>query len=226
MNYQLLGRSGLCVSDLCLGAMTFGEDWGWGTAKANVRLGCISGHIGAPRAAAKREYHSSRLKETESALTQAGNRSGREVPNTSWIFAGYLRSQASRTASAVVSWRWRTSAPRELFLSWTRIDRVEICLPKSRYPEPGGFQAWRRTPFRRQYPSFLPSRRGSGVSFGRRRCRPRQNHDAGGNAVSPRCPRGAAATTFFKGRRYRDRKGHKELLVDILNDKSLVIKRL
>jgi hypothetical protein len=182
--------------------------------------------IGAPRAAAKREYHSSRLKETESALTQAGNRSGREVPNTSWIFAGYLRSQASRTASAVVSWRWRTSAPRELFLSWTRIDRVEICLPKSRYPEPGGFQAWRRTPFRRQYPSFLPSRRGSGVSFGRRRCRPRQNHDAGGNAVSPRCPRGAAATTFFKGRRYRDRKGHKELLVDILNDKSLVINRL
>jgi aryl-alcohol dehydrogenase-like predicted oxidoreductase len=30
MNYQLLGRSGLRVSDLCLGAMTFGEDWGWG----------------------------------------------------------------------------------------------------------------------------------------------------------------------------------------------------
>jgi len=33
MNYQLLGRSGLRVSDLCLGAMTFGEDWGWGAAK-------------------------------------------------------------------------------------------------------------------------------------------------------------------------------------------------
>lgn len=33
MNYQLLGRSGLRVSDLCLGAMTFGEDWGWGSAK-------------------------------------------------------------------------------------------------------------------------------------------------------------------------------------------------
>ena len=30
MNYQLLGRSGLRVSDLCLGTMTFGEDWGWG----------------------------------------------------------------------------------------------------------------------------------------------------------------------------------------------------
>ena len=30
MNYQLLGRSGLRVSDLCLGAMTFGDDWGWG----------------------------------------------------------------------------------------------------------------------------------------------------------------------------------------------------
>jgi aryl-alcohol dehydrogenase-like predicted oxidoreductase len=37
MNYQLLGRSGLRVSDLCLGTMTFGEDWGWGTAKEEAR---------------------------------------------------------------------------------------------------------------------------------------------------------------------------------------------
>src|SRR5271165_840500 len=37
MNYQLLGRSGLRVSDLCLGTMTFGEDWGWGSAKEEAR---------------------------------------------------------------------------------------------------------------------------------------------------------------------------------------------
>jgi aryl-alcohol dehydrogenase-like predicted oxidoreductase len=37
MNYQLLGRSGLRVSDLSLGTMTFGEDWGWGTAKEDAR---------------------------------------------------------------------------------------------------------------------------------------------------------------------------------------------
>jgi aryl-alcohol dehydrogenase-like predicted oxidoreductase len=37
MNYQLLGRSGLRVSDLCLGTMTFGEDWGWGAAKDEAR---------------------------------------------------------------------------------------------------------------------------------------------------------------------------------------------
>ncbi|MBC7793716.1 MAG: aldo/keto reductase, partial [Clostridia bacterium] len=37
MNYQLLGRSGLRVSDLCLGTMTFGEDWGWGAAKEECR---------------------------------------------------------------------------------------------------------------------------------------------------------------------------------------------
>ena len=30
MRYTLLGRSGLRVSELCLGAMTFGEAWGWG----------------------------------------------------------------------------------------------------------------------------------------------------------------------------------------------------
>jgi aryl-alcohol dehydrogenase-like predicted oxidoreductase len=30
MNYHLLGRSGLRVSELALGTMTFGPDWGWG----------------------------------------------------------------------------------------------------------------------------------------------------------------------------------------------------
>ncbi len=30
MRYTLLGRSGLRVSELCLGAMTFGGSWGWG----------------------------------------------------------------------------------------------------------------------------------------------------------------------------------------------------
>jgi aryl-alcohol dehydrogenase-like predicted oxidoreductase len=30
MRYRLLGRSGLRVSELCLGTMTFGKDWGWG----------------------------------------------------------------------------------------------------------------------------------------------------------------------------------------------------
>ncbi|HSN74110.1 MAG TPA: aldo/keto reductase [Anaerolineae bacterium] len=33
MHYRLLGRSGLRVSELCLGTMTFGEDWGWGASK-------------------------------------------------------------------------------------------------------------------------------------------------------------------------------------------------
>ncbi len=33
MRYQLLGQSGLRVSELCLGTMTFGEDWGWGASK-------------------------------------------------------------------------------------------------------------------------------------------------------------------------------------------------
>nr|WP_163500867.1 aldo/keto reductase [Halomonas socia] len=32
--YQLLGRSGLRVSPLCLGTMTFGSDWGWGADEA------------------------------------------------------------------------------------------------------------------------------------------------------------------------------------------------
>jgi aryl-alcohol dehydrogenase-like predicted oxidoreductase len=37
MNFRLLGNSGLRVSEISLGAMTFGEDWGWGTAKDEAR---------------------------------------------------------------------------------------------------------------------------------------------------------------------------------------------
>jgi aryl-alcohol dehydrogenase-like predicted oxidoreductase len=37
MRYKLLGRSGLRVSELCLGAMAFGEDWGWGASQEEAR---------------------------------------------------------------------------------------------------------------------------------------------------------------------------------------------
>ncbi len=37
MRYKLLGNSGLRVSELCLGTMTFGEDWGWGASKEESR---------------------------------------------------------------------------------------------------------------------------------------------------------------------------------------------
>lgn len=37
MRYKLLGNSGLRVSEFCLGTMTFGEDWGWGTGKDDCR---------------------------------------------------------------------------------------------------------------------------------------------------------------------------------------------
>src|ERR1700681_7699 len=37
MRYKLLGRSGLRVSELCLGTMTFGEDWGWGASPEESR---------------------------------------------------------------------------------------------------------------------------------------------------------------------------------------------
>ena len=37
MRYRLLGTSGLRVSELALGTMTFGEAWGWGSAKDEAR---------------------------------------------------------------------------------------------------------------------------------------------------------------------------------------------
>jgi aryl-alcohol dehydrogenase-like predicted oxidoreductase len=37
MKYRLFGNSGLRVSEMSLGAMTFGEDWGWGAPKDEAR---------------------------------------------------------------------------------------------------------------------------------------------------------------------------------------------
>ena len=37
MRYRVLGRSGLKVSEICLGTMTFGEDWGFGASQEESR---------------------------------------------------------------------------------------------------------------------------------------------------------------------------------------------
>ena len=37
MNYRLFGNSGLRVSEISLGTMTFGEEWGWGSGKDEAR---------------------------------------------------------------------------------------------------------------------------------------------------------------------------------------------
>ena len=37
MRYKLMGRSGLRVSELALGTMTFGEEWGWGASEQESR---------------------------------------------------------------------------------------------------------------------------------------------------------------------------------------------
>lgn len=37
MHYRLLGKSGLRVSELCLGTMTFGTEWGWGADQATSK---------------------------------------------------------------------------------------------------------------------------------------------------------------------------------------------
>src|SRR5260370_39756673 len=37
MKYKLLGNSGLRVSEAALGTMTFGDEWGWGSPKAEAQ---------------------------------------------------------------------------------------------------------------------------------------------------------------------------------------------
>lgn len=37
MGYRLFGHTGLRVSELCLGTMTFGQDWGWGASEDECR---------------------------------------------------------------------------------------------------------------------------------------------------------------------------------------------
>jgi aryl-alcohol dehydrogenase-like predicted oxidoreductase len=46
MRYKLLGKSGLRVSELALGTMTFGEDWGWGASK-DVSLKIFNEYVNA-----------------------------------------------------------------------------------------------------------------------------------------------------------------------------------
>ena len=36
-HYRTLGRSGLRISPICLGTMTFGQDWGWGSDESEAR---------------------------------------------------------------------------------------------------------------------------------------------------------------------------------------------
>ncbi|MCW2893409.1 MAG: putative oxidoreductase, aryl-alcohol dehydrogenase like protein, partial [Actinomycetia bacterium] len=39
MRYRLLGKSGVRISEVALGTMTFGEDWGWGASRdASARM--------------------------------------------------------------------------------------------------------------------------------------------------------------------------------------------
>ncbi len=45
-DYRTLGRSGLRVSPLCLGTMTFGSDWGWGADVAESRA-MLDAYLGA-----------------------------------------------------------------------------------------------------------------------------------------------------------------------------------
>ncbi len=48
MNYQLLGRSGLRVSDFCLGTMTFAEDWCWGAPKEEAKKSTDAFRVARP----------------------------------------------------------------------------------------------------------------------------------------------------------------------------------
>ena len=55
-HYVTLGRSGLRVSPLCLGAMTFGEDWGWGSSARSP-----NNHRSVPRPRGQLHRHRQRL---------------------------------------------------------------------------------------------------------------------------------------------------------------------
>lgn len=45
-DYRLLGKSGLRVSPLCLGSMTFGTDWGWGAPRETAHA-LLDGYLAA-----------------------------------------------------------------------------------------------------------------------------------------------------------------------------------
>lgn len=46
MKYKMLGNSGLCVSELCFGAMSFGTGWGYGSEDEESKR-CFDAYVGA-----------------------------------------------------------------------------------------------------------------------------------------------------------------------------------
>ena len=80
-HYVTLGRSGLRVSPFCLGAMTFGEDWGWGSSVAEYR----GDHRALPRA--RRQLHRYRQRLHQGALRE-----------------DHRRFHRSRRAPAAIAW--------------------------------------------------------------------------------------------------------------------------
>ena len=74
-NYVTLGRSGLRVSPFCLGAMTFGEDWGWGSSVA----------------------------ESEAILDRFIERGGNFIDTANVLHAGATPRRSSATSSAATA---------------------------------------------------------------------------------------------------------------------------
>jgi len=73
-HYVTLGRSGLRVSPFCLGAMTFGEDLGWGTSVKDSeaildRLIELGGTSSTPRMSTPKV-----IRRRSSGTTSAGTR--------------------------------------------------------------------------------------------------------------------------------------------------------
>jgi len=112
MRYKLLGRSGLRVSELCLGTMTFGEDWGWGAPKeecarmveafgqaggnfidtANIYTGGSSEKITGELIAPEREHWVLATKYTASTGSADPNRGGSHRKNMVQALDASLRA--------------------------------------------------------------------------------------------------------------------------------------
>ncbi|HET8647062.1 MAG TPA: aldo/keto reductase, partial [Vicinamibacteria bacterium] len=88
--FALLGRSGLRVSPLCLGTMTFGTDWGWGAPEETSRA-LLDRYLeaGGNFIDTADGYTSGTSEEMLGRFLADGSRRDRVVLATKYTFAGH-----------------------------------------------------------------------------------------------------------------------------------------
>ena len=119
MRYQLLGPSGLRVSELCLGTMSFGEAWGFGAdEKESHRILEGFAEAGGNFVDTADAYHQASPKRSWAASSGPTASAGWSGPSTPWPCAPAIPTPPGTRARTCAS-RWRPACGGSRPSTWT-----------------------------------------------------------------------------------------------------------